>query len=181
MFHGAENDRLLSDLKSLQAAVRSVHGPQLVANRVDNALGDFEHQQTIWDAHEGVNRSQGWELPSDFISLFEAWTAAYRRLADVPPQDLKGLDEASAAAEATSDALLAELYRCKDPRAGRLALALDLFAASEEIVRQNLRRQHPAAPSELIERYLDEWLHDRPGAESGDGWGRPVNWPRAAS
>jgi hypothetical protein len=181
MFHGEEHDRLLSDLRDLQRAVRSVHGPQLIANRVDNALGDFEHQPTIWDAHEGLNRSQGWELPGDFIPLFEAWTAAYRRLADVSPQNVKGLDEAATAAEVASDALLAELYRCKDPRAGRLALALDLFAASEEIVRQNLRRQHPSASPEQIERYVDEWLRQRPGAESGDGWGRPVTWPRTIS
>jgi hypothetical protein len=178
VFHGAANDRLLSDLRALQRAVRAVHGSLLIADRVDNALGDFEHQQTIWDAHEGLNRSQGWDLPGDFIPLFESWTAAYRRLADVRPQDPKDLAEAATAAEEASDALLSELYRCKDPRVGRLALALDLFEASEEIVRQNLRRQHPTASPELIERYLDEWLHNRPGAESGDG---PVARPRRAS
>lgn len=150
-------------------------------NRVDDAVGDFEHQPTIWDAFGGRNRSQGWDLPGDFEALFETWKAAYRRLADVRPQDVERLDEATTAAEAASEALLAELYRCKDPRAGRLLLALDLFAASEEIVRQNLRRQYPDGPPALIERYLEEWIHRRPGAELGDGEGRPVSWPRTSS
>jgi hypothetical protein len=181
MFHEAGFDRLLSGLGDLLEAVRSAHPKGLIANRVGSAVGEFEHQPTIWDAYGGRNRSQGWDLPGDFVTLFEAWTAAYRRLADVDPQSLKDLEVALSAVESVSDAILAELYRCKDERAGRLALALDLFAASEEIVRQNLRRQHPSASPEQIERYVDEWLRQRPGAESGDGWGRPVTWPRTIS
>lgn len=183
MFHTREIDRLLADLRGLQRAVRRDHVRHLIVNRVDNVVGDFENQPTIWDAFEADqsrNPSLGWELPSDFRALFEAWIAAYRRLATVRPEDLESLEQATTAAEAVSEALLAELYRCKDPRAGRLHLALDLFGASEEIVRQNLRRQYPGAPPALIERHLEEWLHSRPGAELGDGEGRPVSWPRTS-
>ncbi len=149
-------------------------------NRVDDAVGDFEHQPTIWDAIEGRNRIQGWELPGDFDSLLSIWIAAYRRLADAHLHDLESLDAAATAAVSASEALLSELYRCKDPRAGRLMLALDLFAASEEIVRQNLRRQHPDFPPALIEQRLEEWLQSRPGAELGDAVGRPVSLPRTS-
>ena len=179
MLHDAEIDRLLSDLNALREAARGVHGEHLVVVRLCDAVAEFEDQPTIWDAFEGRNRRQGWELPSDFSALFGAWTAAHRQLAAVRPQDLNGLADAVEAAEAASDALLAELYRCKDQRVGRLMLAFDLFAAGEEIVRQNLRRQHPAADPESIERLVDEWLF-RPGAESIDGWGRRTVWPRTA-
>lgn len=181
MFHTLPFDLLLSNLERLRRAVHDAHGQHLIVNRIDNVVGDFERQPTIWDAYEGRNRAQGWELPADFPTLFEAWITAYRRLAEVRPEDLEALGGAAAVAEAAAEALLAELYRCKDPRAGRLAIALDLFAASEEIVRQNLRRQHPNDPPSLIERYLEEWIHRRPGAESGDGEGRPLSWPRQSS
>ncbi len=59
----------------------------------------------------------------------------------------------------------------------RLELAFDLFEAGEQIMRQNLKRRHPRASSEEIERRLAEWLRRRPGAELGDGVGRPVAWP----
>jgi hypothetical protein len=52
---------------------------------------------------------------------------------------------------------------------------LDLFEAGLELMRQNLRRIHPKAADEDIERFLDEWLLERPGAESGDCLGRPVD------
>ena len=60
----------------------------------------------------------------------------------------------------------------------RLELAFDLFEAGEQIMRQNLKRRHPTADLEEIERRLMEWLCRRPGAEMGDGVGRPVAWPR---
>jgi hypothetical protein len=53
--------------------------------------------------------------------------------------------------------------------------ALDLFEAGLELMRQNLRRTHPEAADEDIERFLDEWLLQRPGAESGDCLGRRVD------
>jgi hypothetical protein len=45
-------------------------------------------------------------------------------------------------------------------------------------VRARLEREHPDASSAEISRLLDSWLASRPGAEHGDGVGRPVAWPR---
>ena len=50
---------------------------------------------------------------------------------------------------------------------------LDLFQTGVDLMRQNLRRRHPEAAEEHIERLLHDWLIDRPGAESGDCPGRP--------
>jgi Rv0078B-related antitoxin len=58
-----------------------------------------------------------------------------------------------------------------------LQLALDLFEAAEELMRQNLRRAHPDAPEEAIERRLVAWLQDRPGAPHGDAAGTARSWP----
>jgi len=52
---------------------------------------------------------------------------------------------------------------------------LDLFDTGLDLKRQNLRRSHPQADDEEIERLLREWLLDRPGAESGDCPGRPLD------
>jgi hypothetical protein len=52
---------------------------------------------------------------------------------------------------------------------------LDLFQTGVDLMRQNLRRRHPDASNEDIERRLGEWLQERPGAESGDCPGRPVD------
>lgn len=52
---------------------------------------------------------------------------------------------------------------------------LDLFDTGLDLMRQNLRRRHPQADDEEIERLLREWLLDRPGAESGDCPGRPLD------
>jgi hypothetical protein len=54
-------------------------------------------------------------------------------------------------------------------------MALDLFQAGVDVMRQNLRRRHPEAQDEEIERLLGDWLQERPGAESGDCPGRPVD------
>jgi hypothetical protein len=51
----------------------------------------------------------------------------------------------------------------------------DLFETGLDLMRQNLRRRHPEAGDEQLERLLREWLLDRPGAESGDCPGRPVD------
>jgi hypothetical protein len=65
--------------------------------------------------------------------------------------------------------------------ARRLQLAFDLYQTGEEMMRQKLRREHPAlSPAEIEARVL-EWLLDRPGAELGDSSGRPVPWPRGNS
>ena len=41
--------------------------------------------------------------------------------------------------------------------------------AGLDLMRCNLRRQHPAANDERIQELLNEWLLQRPGAELGDG------------
>jgi Rv0078B-related antitoxin len=62
--------------------------------------------------------------------------------------------------------------------ARRLRLALDLFAAGEDLMRQRLRRQYPALAPPQLEARLVQWLRQRPGAEFGDSPGKPVAWPR---
>lgn len=52
---------------------------------------------------------------------------------------------------------------------------LDLFDTGLDLMRQNLRRRHPEAADEEIERLLREWLLVRPGADAGDCPGRPVD------
>lgn len=55
----------------------------------------------------------------------------------------------------------------------KLILTLELFQAGLELMRQNLRRRFPEATDAEIEAELDRWLACRPGAELGDGVGRP--------
>ncbi len=62
--------------------------------------------------------------------------------------------------------------------AARLRTAFDLFLAGERMMRQNLKRRHPEANREEIERRLRAWMSERPGAENGDAAGRLVPWPR---
>jgi hypothetical protein len=62
--------------------------------------------------------------------------------------------------------------------ARRFRLALDMYELGERMVRQRLRREHPAADDRTIERLVGEWLRDRPGARDGDAVGRPAPWPR---
>ncbi|HWO24243.1 MAG TPA: hypothetical protein VNO30_36115 [Kofleriaceae bacterium] len=40
-----------------------------------------------------------------------------------------------------------------------------------EMMAANLRRRHPGATPDEIERLLEAWLAERPGAELGDGVG----------
>lgn len=62
----------------------------------------------------------------------------------------------------------------RDPAVmSRMKMAVDLFETAEAIMRQNLRRRFPDASEAEIERQLVNWLHRRPGAEHGDGIGRP--------
>lgn len=61
----------------------------------------------------------------------------------------------------------------KTTPAERLRIALDLHDAGVEMMRQNLRRRHPDADEQEIQRLLVAWLHERPGAEHGDAVGRP--------
>lgn len=66
-----------------------------------------------------------------------------------------------------------------DVLATRLRTALDLCSLGESLRRAQLRREHPEATDEDIEGLLVAWLETRPGAERGDGWGRPISWPPA--
>jgi hypothetical protein len=52
---------------------------------------------------------------------------------------------------------------------------LDLFDTGLDLMRQNLRRDHPEADEDEIDRRLRQWLRERPGAESGDCPGRSVD------
>jgi hypothetical protein len=52
---------------------------------------------------------------------------------------------------------------------------LDLFQTGVDLMRQNLRRRHPNADEHEIERLLQAWLLERPGAESGDCSGRAID------
>lgn len=54
-------------------------------------------------------------------------------------------------------------------------MTLDLFQTGVDVMRQNLRRRHPEAHDEEIERLLGEWLQERPGAEFGDCPGPTVD------
>jgi hypothetical protein len=55
----------------------------------------------------------------------------------------------------------------------RMENAFDLYRTAEQMMRQNLRRRNPAATESEIDEGVREWLHRRPGAEHGDGVGRP--------
>jgi len=59
--------------------------------------------------------------------------------------------------------------------ADALRMTLDLFDTGLELMRQNLQRSRPEAGDAEIERLLHEWLLHRPGAESGDCPGRPID------
>jgi len=69
---------------------------------------------------------------------------------------------------ATNKELIAERFRT----------TLELFELGEAMLRQKLRRKHPLESEAEIEARVQEWLERRPGAEHGDGVGRPVAWPR---
>lgn len=58
--------------------------------------------------------------------------------------------------------------------AARLRQTLELADAGIDMMRLNLRREHPEASQETLDGLLREWLRRRPGAEHGDSWGRPA-------
>ena len=63
--------------------------------------------------------------------------------------------------------------------AERFRIAMDLFQTGVDLMRQNLRREHPDDSDEEIEARLADWLKTRPGAEHGDCPGRRLDWPIA--
>lgn len=60
----------------------------------------------------------------------------------------------------------------------RLLATFEMFEFGVEMMATNLRRRHPHASPEEIERMIDDWLLERPGAELGDGPGVPVSLER---
>ncbi len=56
----------------------------------------------------------------------------------------------------------------------RMRLTFDLCQTAEAMKRQSFRRRHPALGAEAIEKLMAEWRLIRPGAEHGDGPGRPA-------
>lgn len=59
-----------------------------------------------------------------------------------------------------------------------MQIAFDLYETAEQMKRQNILRRNPDATEEEIEQGIREWLHYRPGAEHGDGDGRPASRER---
>ena len=68
----------------------------------------------------------------------------------------------------------------RDQAAARLRAALEMFETGVQMMRQNLRRNHPTLSDAEIEERVTAWLRERPGAEFGDAVGRRVPWPRSA-
>lgn len=60
----------------------------------------------------------------------------------------------------------------------KLSLSLQMFDYGCAIMRETLKRRHPAADAAAIEELLRAWLRHRPGAEGGDCVGRQTSWPR---
>jgi hypothetical protein len=65
--------------------------------------------------------------------------------------------------------------------AEKLRIALALSEDGFKMKRQQLRRRFPEADEAEIDRLFRAWLQERPGAEYGDGVGRPISWPRQRS
>jgi hypothetical protein len=53
----------------------------------------------------------------------------------------------------------------------RLEEVFTLYEAGEILTRESLRRRYPTADESEIERRLDEWRRERPGAAHGDASG----------
>lgn len=68
--------------------------------------------------------------------------------------------------------------KTKPNPAERFRTTLALFDFGYRMMQQNLRRKFPAASESDIETRLRAWVSDRPGAEFGDGVGKPIDWPR---
>lgn len=67
-----------------------------------------------------------------------------------------------------------------DQAAARLRAAIEMFETGVQMMRQNLRRNHPTLSDAEIDELVTAWLRERPGAEFGDAVGRRVPWPRSA-
>lgn len=58
--------------------------------------------------------------------------------------------------------------------AARLSIALDLSDLGVQVMRARLMREHPEWTGQQLQAAIEEWLRERPGAESGDCPGRPA-------
>jgi hypothetical protein len=54
-----------------------------------------------------------------------------------------------------------------------MRVALDMYEVGEQMVRQRLRRERPAATPTEIDAEVTAWRLRRPGAEHGDSAGAP--------
>ncbi|HVR63348.1 MAG TPA: hypothetical protein VMU50_15715 [Polyangia bacterium] len=66
----------------------------------------------------------------------------------------------------------------RDRAAEQFQTALDMFDFAESMVRQRISRENPKLSDDEVEARVRDWLRIRPGAEHGDGEGRPGLWPR---
>jgi hypothetical protein len=57
--------------------------------------------------------------------------------------------------------------------AQRLRLALDMYEAGEQMLRQRLRRERPDVTPDELDAEINSWLRTRPGAATGDSPGHP--------
>ena len=62
--------------------------------------------------------------------------------------------------------------------AERVRTTLELVALAEDMIRAKVLRENPEATVAEIEEAVGRWYAHRPGAEQGDGVGRPGTWPR---
>jgi len=60
-------------------------------------------------------------------------------------------------------------------RDDRLRWMLALCDFGIEVQRQNIRRAFPSADEDEVSLRLQAWLVERPGADLGDGAGRPTS------
>ena len=51
----------------------------------------------------------------------------------------------------------------------RFQTTLDLWTTGVALRRQSIRRAHPDATEAEVEARVNQWLQERPGAETGDG------------
>jgi hypothetical protein len=56
----------------------------------------------------------------------------------------------------------------------RLIATFEMFEFGVEMMAATLRRRHPQSSPDEIERLLEAWLLERPGAEAGDAPGVPI-------
>jgi Rv0078B-related antitoxin len=57
----------------------------------------------------------------------------------------------------------------------RIEDSLSLYDSALLMTRERLRRERPHASEIEIDRLVAAWIHEHPGAEDGDGVGRPIS------